>query len=599
MEFGRSYRGLGRILLGLLVLAISSSVLYGSEPDPLRFQDEIQKDIQSWGDNLKDPITTLFWLLVTLDFAWTCIQLALKAGGLEDFVGIFIKKIFFYGIGVFLLLNGTDYAFAIVDSFIRLAGIAAGVSTENPVEGIWDYTFQAIDDMYRDVSVWSNPVRTFVNGLAILGMGLLGAYISVVLILAYCEGYIVISLAFVFLAFGGSGFTSDYGKKYLHFAILAGTRLFTIIVLAYLGIEILKEWSWTFKSPEASRIISGLAGFAIFAVLVQKIPDVVVNVLSGGGLSGASQSIGAQAVKMATVGTAAAVTGGIAATGAAANLAKAEGATGALGIAGGTAKNFAKAFGKDMKGSFTPKSLELNAQPGMGHRMALRMGHQESALGRGGDEEGNSISAGEGNAPSTGSVSGNDQGGDQTGSDGAEVADGGGSDSAERNPLEQSRFDPTGDNMGGTGGTAAPAAPQVRNSGGAGSGLGSDFTPPVGSTVKADSGNAVGGTGFDPTGDNMGTSKGDSSGQISNAGGSAAPAAPQIKNSGAGTGAPSAPASGFTPPVGTTVAADPTNSVGGNQMQNTPFDPTGDNMQKSDRMEKIRREMESFRPKKI
>lgn len=209
MESRRSYRGLGRILLGLLVLAMSSSVLYGSEPDPLRFQDEIQKDIQSWGDNLKEPITTLFWLLVTLDFSWTCIQLALKAGGLEDFVGTFIKKLFFYGIGVFLLLNGTDYAFAIVDSFIRLAGIAAGVSTENPVAGIWDYTFQAIDDMYRDVSVWSNPVRTFVNGLAILGMGVLGAYISVVLILAYCEGYIVISLAFVFLAFGGSGFIQD------------------------------------------------------------------------------------------------------------------------------------------------------------------------------------------------------------------------------------------------------------------------------------------------------------------------------------------------------------------------------------------------------
>lgn len=683
-------------VLGLLL--VSCAVGYATEPDPMRFQDQMQKEVATWSGNLKGPVTRLFWLLVTLDFAWTTIQLAIKASGLEDFAATIVKKLFFYGFGVLLLTNGAVYAQAIIDSLIKLAGIAASRPSSNPLADIWDFAFDAIADLYQSMEKYnwlSQAGLILLNGIVIIAMGALCAYISVILVLAYCEAFIVISLSVVLLAFNASNYTSEYGRKFFHFSLLSGLKLFATIILAYLGITIMKEWAWTFRSSSVSNILAGTVCFGVYAALVQKIPEVFVNAVSGGGLSGTSDSVASSAVKMAAVGTAAAVTGGAAATGAAASLAKAEGSKGVLGVAGGTAKNLAKAFGEDMKGNFAAKSFDLKSQPSMGHRMALRMGDARGGLMRGsaGGAEGNSISAGDSKSPSTGTVSPSDQrtsdlfgsgnnGGPGLGNDqGAMAGDGPGS--AGGHPVKESRFDPTGDNLaasigdsskpgavtkgdnapsspqvrnsaggmgvpssspgdfvppigstveadwrnamsrdndGSTGidpgesqgdsagqianasGSAAPGAPRIRNStGGMGvpSSGSSDFVPPSGSTVRADSRNAMSPTAFDPTGDNMGTSQGDSAGQIANAAGSAAPAAPQIRNSGGGTGAPVIPSSPFTPPTGTTVQADPRNSMSGNQVPVSRFDPTGDNMSKADRLEKIRKQMENFRAKAV
>ena len=596
------------IRIVLLILG-SSLAAYATEPDAMRFQDAIKTEVSTWASNMEASVTKLFWLLVTLDFAWTSLQLALKATGLEDFTATILKKLLFYGFGVLLLLNGTAYAKAIIESFIQLAGITAGSPGANPLTEIWDYAFDAIEDLYNNMEKYSWLQKAgliLLNGLVITAMAALCAYISVILILAYCEAYIVISLSAVLLALNGANYTSEYGKKFLHYSLLAGLKLFATIILAYLGIVILREWAWTFRSSSVNNIASGTACFAIYAVLVQKIPGLFVNAVSGGGLGNSGEAIGAQAVKMAGSAVVTAATGGAAAIGAAKSLASEQvKAAGGGSVAAATAKNLGKAFSEDMKGSFSAINRATQNRPGldgagMGQRMAANLDNQTNDLKRnkeGNESEGNSISAGDGNSPSTGTVT-SSSGGD-SGSGGGEAL------SSDSNPENGSPSDPraaalmadtasaggafsrsTPESPGSLqSGSSAPVAPVVQNSGsGGGSEILNDFAPPGGSTVKADSSSTIATTAFDPTGDNMGTSQGDSAGQISNASGSAAPAAPQIKNSGAGTGAPSAPASTFTPPVGTSVVANSANNIGGN-------------MQNSDRMEKIRREMENFRPK--
>ena len=593
----------------LLILIVSSSVAFATEPDPMRFQNQIKQEVNNWATNLEGPITTLFWLLVTLDFAWTAIQLALKAGGLEDFASTIIKKLFFYGFGVLLLTNGTDYARAIIESFIQLAGITAGSPGGNPLADIWDYAFDAVTDLYNNMEKYNwlqQAGLILLNGFIIIAMVALCSFISIVLILAYCEAYIVISLSAVLLALNGANYTSEYGKKFLHYSLLAGLKLFATIILAYLGILILREWAWTFRSSSVRNIGAGTACFVIYAVLVQKIPGLFVNAVSGGGLGNSGEAIGAQAVKMAGSAVVTAATGGAAALGAAKSLASEQvKAAGDGSVAAATAKNLGKAFSEDMKGSFSAINRATQNRPGldgagMGQRMAANLDSQTNDLKRnkeGTESEGNSISAGDGNSPSTGTVT-SSSGGDSGSGEGETL-------SSDSNPENGSPSDPraaalmadtasaggafsrsTPESPGSLqSGSSAPGAPVVQNSGsGGGSEISNDFAPPGGSTVKADSSSSIATTAFDPTGDNMGTSQGDSAGQISNASGSAAPTAPQIKNSGAGTGAPSAPASTFSPPVGTSVVANSANNIGGN-------------MQNSDRMEKIRKEMENFRPK--
>ena len=589
----------------VVLLVIFCNIGYATSPDALRFQTEIKADVSSWATNMMGPVTTLFWLLVTLDFSWTAIQLALKAGGLEDFASTIIKKLFFYGFAVLLLTRGTEFADIVVDSFIQLAGIAAGVPSANPVSEIWDFAFDAIGDLYNSMQEYNwlqQAGLILLNGIIIICMCGLCAYISVILILAFCETYIVISLSLILLAFNGSNYTSEYGRKFLHFAMLSGLKLFATIIMAYLGIAILQEWAWTFRSSSVQNIGAGTACFAIYAILVQKIPGVFVNVVSGGGLSGTGESIGSQAVKMAAVGTMAAATGGASAVGAATSLAKAEGASGFMGVAGGAAKNLGKAFGEDMKGSFsaTNRAVENSRAGGgnIGDRMAANMDKQTRGLkdSGGGKEGGNSISAGEGKQASTGTVGTKEEGGGSSNS-ASSGSSPGGDDGNSSSPVDSrtaaleadgaaaggafSRSNPENPGTLETN-SGAPSSPEVKNSGsgsgsagsGASAGIASDFAPPSGSTVKADSGNSVTNTAFDPTGDNMGTSQGDSAGQIANASGSAAPAAPPIRNSGAGTGAPSAPSSSFTPPVGTTVSS-----------------------KSNERMEKLRKDFEGFQRK--
>jgi type IV secretion system protein TrbL len=575
-------------------------------------------------------------LLVTIDFAWAAIMLAIKASELEDFTSTIIKKLFFYGFGVLLIIQGPRFAILAGESFIQLAGITVnGEISSNPAKAIWDKALTALSTMYdgaKEISILRRGLLVFFVGIAMIVLIALCAFMCLTIIVTYCEFVIVVTLATFALALNATSWTTEYGKKYLHYTLLAGVKLFATVVMAYFGIALIDGWIIKLKYANPAPIFYGLAGLFIFAYLLKSLPDRVVGALSDGGLSNDGLNIGSQAVKLAAVGTMAAATGGASALGAATTLAKAQGATGVMGVAGGAAKNLGKAFAEDMKGSFSASNRAIeNSRAGGGHigdRMAANMDNETRGLkdsdgsNEGGNETrglkysggsnkgGNSISAGEGNAPSTGSV---DSQSDSRGGSGD--ASGGSSSREDSKPataedVRAAAFAAdaasaggafsrsTGDSVGsfqggasGQGSTAAPAPPQVSNSGsGTGSGrsaeIASDFTSPSGSTLKADSGNSMGTTAFDPTGDNMATTQGDSAGQISNATGSAAPTVPQIKNSGGGPGAPARPAGNFTPPVGTSVSANPTNA-------------TADNMQVSDRFAKIQKEMESFRRKSI
>src|SRR6516225_4134199 len=75
---------------------------------------------------VRSPATKIFWLLVAISFAWTCISMGIKQADLVEIVAELCRFIMFTGFFFWLLLHGATFAHGIVASLWQVGGDAAG-----------------------------------------------------------------------------------------------------------------------------------------------------------------------------------------------------------------------------------------------------------------------------------------------------------------------------------------------------------------------------------------------------------------------------------------------------------------------------------------
>lgn len=321
---GNPRRSLRIALLCLVAIALIAAAFDASAQavnfNILNKVDTTYKDLtRTWFDTVRRAANKLFWILVSIDFAWTGVIYVLEKNDIGEIAISTAKKILTIGFFFSLLKFSDTWIPAILDSFKTL-GITAGNASAATPDGIIMKgadvalaAFKAMDDMGALDKLGAVIPVTFIAIIIFLSFLFVAAQLLVTLV----ESYIAVGAGVILLGFGGSRWTTDFATKYLQFAVGTGLKLLMIYLIVGAGQTITAD----LHIQKDDLITSSLAAMGValvYGYLAIQIPALAAAMLSGspsmtaGALASTALTMGAAA---AGAGAAAAATGGAAAAG--------------------------------------------------------------------------------------------------------------------------------------------------------------------------------------------------------------------------------------------------------------------------------------------
>ena len=249
-----------RRILSVLAVALASAVTaHAQTPVDVggTFQ-QIGQAANAWIPAIMHEAAFLFYVLATLDFAWSAPSFLRES----DFTGLFlslIKKLlvisFFYAV----LINGQVWIPAIVNSFAQLGATAAGVPLAQNPSDIMMQGIQIVSDLFTKVSatdLLTQPGGAITTILA--ACIVLASYIIITLhyVVTKLEAIIVMSAGYIFLGFGGSRWTAPYFERYISLAVSTGVRLMLIYLMLGVFRTVSNNWIATMNGYTADEPIT-------------------------------------------------------------------------------------------------------------------------------------------------------------------------------------------------------------------------------------------------------------------------------------------------------------------------------------------------------
>ena len=284
---------------------------------------QIGQAANAWIPAILQEAAFLFYVLATLDFAWSAPSFLRES----DFTGLFlslIKKLlvisFFYAV----LINGQVWIPAIVNSFAQLGATAAGVPLAQSPSDIMMQGIQIVSDLFTKVSttdLLTQPGGAITTILA--SCIVLASYIIITLhyVVTKLEAIIVMSAGYIFLGFGGSRWTAPYFERYISLAVSTGVRLMLIYLMLGVFRTVSNNWIATMNGYTAdepiTQIFPTLMSMLLFAFASWMIPKMAGSIaagtlgIGGGDLVGMAAEIGKGVALGAATVAAVAATGGV------------------------------------------------------------------------------------------------------------------------------------------------------------------------------------------------------------------------------------------------------------------------------------------------
>jgi type IV secretion system protein TrbL len=164
---------------------------------------------------------------------------------------------------------------------------------------------------------FTNPGSSLVLGFAALLIVVSYTIITINFIVTLVESYLVVSVGFIFLGFGGSRWTAPYTERYLGLAVSIGIKIVLLYCLISAGFNLSVGWldeaqGIATSTRPAMTAFDVMGGSLIFMMCCWQIPKLFAAVIGGSpALTG-----GDLIATAAAVGSAALAVGGVAAAGA-------------------------------------------------------------------------------------------------------------------------------------------------------------------------------------------------------------------------------------------------------------------------------------------
>lgn len=346
--------------LSLVIIASFAAVPSQAQMVVENSLDQITDQYQSiassqWAGPLKGFAMRIFWGFAAINFAWTIAQRFVTKSLLSDLMADILKQIVFIGFFYALLLNYTDWAKAIVDSF-RMAGNVAsgheGLTPTNILDSALNIVTTCFSTFSLDLNRWDDDLVILACGVIML---IAFALMAALQIVALVESYFFIYGGILFMGFGASQFTKDISLRVLFAVVGVGTKLFVLELVIGLAEEMIREWSAQVQATgghvEIGDMLTMLACSVVLLAVAKIIPEIAQGIINGAAYN-SGQSLVSSGVAAAQLGLAS-----VAAVGAvgAAGIAAGAGLAGSGGVAAaslGAAGKLAQASGMHTEDAF-------------------------------------------------------------------------------------------------------------------------------------------------------------------------------------------------------------------------------------------------------
>jgi type IV secretion system protein TrbL len=328
---------------------------------PSQIVDQFRNERLQWTANVFIYANALFGILAVIEFAWSAAVMLLERSDLQSWTSALIRKLMWIGAFYALLLNGRVWIPAIIDSFTELGQNAAGLNALSP-SGIFMQGLSlagALMDGASTSAFFTNPGTSLALAFAALLIVISYTLITINFIVTLVESYLVVSVGFIFLGFGGSRWTAPYTERYIGLAVSIGIKIVLLYCLISAGFDLsigwLNEAQGIATSARPAMTAFDVMGAAlIFMMCCWQIPKLFAAVIGGSPALTGGDLIATSAV----VGGAALAVGGAAVAGVGALIGGGGSGAGGIGTAasvggGSSARSAVASVGSAIASSYS------------------------------------------------------------------------------------------------------------------------------------------------------------------------------------------------------------------------------------------------------
>jgi type IV secretion system protein TrbL len=232
-----------------------------------------------WEVTLQRIAQNTFAILAMIQFAWAMIRLALRRADFSEFVAEIVNQAMFLGLFFWLLTTTTIWGPAIINSFRQAAGQAGASAVLTPGD-VFNAGLQIAGTIVAQLSIWHPGA---VAGLIICGLVVMGcfAFIVATMVIALVRSYFIAGAGVLFMAFGGSQWTSDIAISVVRTTLSIGAGLFSLQLIVSIGMTFIQQWVTQFNDVTARGVLIEIGQALILAMICKVIPDDISRMVGG------------------------------------------------------------------------------------------------------------------------------------------------------------------------------------------------------------------------------------------------------------------------------------------------------------------------------
>jgi type IV secretion system protein TrbL len=311
---------------------------------PSSIMQQFRNQRANWTANVWVYANSLFALLAVIEFAWSAAVMLLEKSDLQSWTSALVRKMMWLGAFYAVLLFGNSWIPAIIDSFTAIGQNASGVASLSPGD-VFAQGLQIAAALLGGASTsafFTNPGPSLALVFCALLIVISYVIITINFIVTFVESYLLVSVGFIFLGFGGSRWTAPYVERFIGLAVAIGIKILLLYCLISAGMNLGLGWIDEAQGVSASArplmtAFDVMGAAVIFMMLCWQIPKLFAGVLGGSPtLTGGdfAATVGVLASAALAAGSAAATGAGTLAGGGA--LASKAAGTGAAGGSSGS-----------------------------------------------------------------------------------------------------------------------------------------------------------------------------------------------------------------------------------------------------------------------
>lgn len=276
----------------------------------------------------------IFYWCAILEIAWFGIKKALGASDIGETLREFCFIIFATGFFLAVINNYHAWTWNIINGLKSIASEATTIydASDQP----FNVGLELAKSIFSKISIMS-PMDSLAIILA--GMGVLFCFtlITMQIILIKCECIVAMCASSILLGLGATSFFREYAINTLRYVFSVAFKLMTMQLVIGIGINFIEQLRVA-EDIDWGQIGVTISFCLIFYCLVKTLPDVVSGIIQGSHVStgnALTSTVTAMGAGLAGLGMAAGA--GMVNIGRAAQVARAEGASGMGGMARATA----------------------------------------------------------------------------------------------------------------------------------------------------------------------------------------------------------------------------------------------------------------------